>query len=334
MVDLSALPDPGEQELINGFAVNKNYLQAIAGFLEHTYGDGTDMYRGIASALAKHKPYTKIQRASQIPVDDVKRFLLLAWASEIQLHLPTLIGQETTVSFSNAWAPVHAYYSVFGALQAWFAANGMAGVNDDHTATLRTISSMIEKRDLLPPPWNLLATGCATRGERAYLNNCGEDCSSNVEGLSIPLPGADPSFWSRYGTWLRSTRRARLQRKEDEWKQKNGRTKISVKVRDHYAATLHPTSMFDCFWRMRIKSNYGKIDSYLTTHITDGDHALFNRGLCTTTRATVCLLELLVMQRVGRAKFKETASEFLRQDASQLSQRTLGRRMDAYGLSD
>ena len=39
------------------------------------------------------------------------------------------------LGFANAWAPVHAYYAVFGALQAWFAANGMSGTANDHTAT-------------------------------------------------------------------------------------------------------------------------------------------------------------------------------------------------------
>jgi len=37
------------------------------------------------------------------------------------------MGQRAVIGFANAWAPVHAYYTAFGLLQAWFAANGMSG---------------------------------------------------------------------------------------------------------------------------------------------------------------------------------------------------------------
>ena len=90
------------------------------------------------------------------------------------------------LGFANAWAPVHAYYAVFGALQAWFAANGMSGTANDHTATLKTIASQIEQRDLFPEPWNLLAVGCPMRDEKIHLNDRGRDCTSHIEVLTIP----------------------------------------------------------------------------------------------------------------------------------------------------
>ena len=40
------------------------------------------------------------------------------------------------------------------------------------------------------------------------------------------------------------------------------------------AQSVAPTSIFDCFWRMRIKSNYGTIDPYLVDHISESDHEI------------------------------------------------------------
>jgi hypothetical protein len=325
-------PSGAEEDLVRRFTVNRNYLQAIAGFLTHRYGERERLYAGLRSTLDAMPQIHKINRVD-LDLADVKRFLTLAWSSEIQLHLPAIMDHSEMLPFANTWAPVHAYYAVYGAMQAWFAANGMTGVADDHTATLRTIASHIEKRDLLPEPWNVLAVGCPMRGDRVYLNDRGADCASDVEVLSTPIPfGEDPMFWPRLGTWLRSTRAARLTAREEQWKKTHRRTRISSKERTRVAAAVAPTSLFDCLWRLRIKSNYGTIDPYLVTYISETDHMLFNRSLSILTRATVSVLELLSTRRIGRPQFATLARDFIAQDGHGLSGRLLRARLDAYGL--
>ena len=326
-------PTAKEEELTRRFTVNKNYLQAIALFLTRTYGRGAAMFGGLHAAVSARRQYHRIQRA-QMPLGDVRKYLTLGWASEIQLNLPAAVGNETVVAYANAWAPVHAYYAVFGLLQAWFAANGLSGTTGDHTAALKTISKMIEQRDLFPEPWNLLAIGCPMRGERLYVNEpTGVNCAGKVEVLSIPTPlGPDPDFWPRYGTWLRSTRRARLEAREEKVKKAKGWKRISPKARTEIASSIAPTSLFDCFWRLRIKSNYGNIDAYLVSRIYESDHVAFNRALRITTAATLGLLELYVMQRIGRPDFQTLAKDFITQDGLGLTGETVQRRLSEFGL--
>jgi hypothetical protein len=327
------LPTDEEEELLRRFTVNRHYLQAIAGFVTGTYGYRDQLYSGLKTTLGSYPPYTRINRATA-DIGEVRRFLTLAWTSEIQLHLPALMGNTAMLGFANAWAPVHAYYAVFGALQAWFAANGMSGTANDHTATLKTIASQIEQRDLFPEPWNLLAVGCPMRDEKIHLNERGRDCTSHIEVLTIPAPfGVDPEFWPRLGTWLRSTRAARLTAREEQWKKRHNKKRIAPTERTKIAASLAPTSLFDCFWRMRIKSNYGTIDPYLVSMISEDDHSIFNSSLCTVTRATLALLELYVLRRIGKAKFEKIATEFVKQDSHSLTTRTLQARLSAYGIS-
>lgn len=83
---------------------------------------------------------------------------------------------------------------------------------------------------------------------------------------------------------------------------------------------------------MRIKSNYGTIDPYLVARITASDHETFNRALCLVTRATLGLLELYVLRRIGKDQFAQIASEFIRQDGADLSKDTLRPRLHAFGL--
>jgi hypothetical protein len=244
------------------------------------------------------------------------------------------MDNASMLGFANTWAPVHAYYAIYGTLQGWFAANGMTGVANDHTATLRTISKQIEQRDLFPEPWNLLAVGCPMRKERKHVNDHGHDCTRHIEVLSNPVPlGQDPDFWPRMGTWLRSTRQARLTAREEQWKRKEKKQRISPTERTKIAETVAPTSIFDCFWRMRIKSNYGDVDPYLVEHISESDHEIYNRSMCTVTRATVALIELYTLRRIGKRNFATLATDFVAQDRNQLTAKMLRARLGAYGIS-
>lgn len=327
------LPTDEEQDLLRRFTVNRNYLQAAAGFVTTSYGRREKLYEGLRATIEAMPVFQRIQRGA-VDLEQLRRFLTLAWTSEIQLHLPAIMGNDSMLAFANTWAPVHAYYAVYGMLQAWFAANRMTGVADDHTATLRTVSKQIEQRDLFPEPWNLLAIGCPMRKERSHLNDHGHDCTRHIEVLSVPVVlGEDPDFWPRMGTWLRSTREARLTAREEQWKRKEKKQRIAKAERTKIAQSVAPTSIFDCFWRMRIRSNYGTVDPYLVNHISESDHAIYNRSLCTVTRATVALLELYIMRKIGKPEFSKIASDFVAQDRHNLSAKMLQARLVAYGLA-
>lgn len=173
----------------------------------------------------------------------------------------------------------------------------------------------------------MLAIGCATRGERAYLNvPLGADVAGNVETLANPRL---EEFWPRYGTWLRSTRRARLEAREAEWKKKNGKKRVSPAFREQAARNLYPTSFFDCLWRLRIRSNYKTVEPYLVRFVSDGYARRFHQALTVCTGATLLLLELYTARAIGGTAFAEIASEFQRADPHGLTSSTLGLRLAA-----
>ncbi len=329
------LPTDTELELANRFTVNKNYLQSLAGFIEHEYRADDGLNRGLARGLREHRAFQRIRGDKQADVVEVERWLTLGWASEVQLHLPATMGIDAMIGFSNAWAPVHAYYAVYGVLQAWFAANGMAGLTNDHTGTLKTIGVQLRDRELLPPPWGLLAEGCPMRGEKLHLNApTGADCEAHVEALATPPNGLDPLFWARYSMWLRTSRKARLVKRESEWKADNARKQIPAKQRTKFADSLGPTSLFDCLWRLRIRSNYGSVEPFLVPTISEADHIIFSRSLRVVTHCTVALLEQCVARRIGRAEFGTIAAGFVDRDRSGLTDNLLARRLTVIASPD
>ena len=324
-------PSAEEEDLLRRFTVNRNYLQSTRLFLEDRYGGGNSLYRGLQQEIHSRPAWQRMNRGTA-DLERVRQFLFLGWTSEIQLYLPAIMGTSAIIGYSNTWAPVHAYYAVFGALQAWFAANRLHGVADDHTATLRTISNMIEQRDLFPPPWCLLATGCPMRGEKTHLNvPPGVVCTTHFEVLTIPVPFEEPrDFWPRYGTWLRSTRAARLQAREESWKKEHKLKRVSPAARTQIASSVAPTSFFDLLWRLRIKSNYGTIDPYLVSSISENDHRTFYGGLVTATRATMALLELYIARKIGKQDYLQLADDFVTSDSKGISRDTLQARLEAF----
>lgn len=328
------LPSDVEEDLHRRFTVNRHYLQALRQFLETTYGKGPHLHTTLRASVESRKSWQGIQGKADADVENVRRFLMLGWTSEAQLQMPSTLGDGAPIGHFNAWAPVQAYYATYGIMQAWFAANGISGLTDDHTAALKTISAMIRDRKPFPEPWNLLAVGCPMREERLYVNEPpGFDCAASIELLTVPTPLDSPAeFWPRFGTWLRATRRARLLRREEDWKKKNGKERVSPRARTMFAKSLAPTSFFDCLWRMRVRANYGSADQFISSYIPETEHHLFHWSLRETVDATAGVLELYVARKVGRKAFASIAGEFIRNDGAGAVSKTLRTRLTAYGL--
>ena len=147
---------------------------------------------------------------------------------------------------------------------------------------------MIRERNLFPGPWGLLAVGCPMRGDQLHLNEPPEhDCTGHVKLLTIPYHADRPDeFWLRQGAWLRSTRKARLVRREEQLEARERQRTISPKARTAIANGLAPTSFFDCLWRMRIRANYGSADPFVTAYISESEHRQFHAVLTSCVDAT------------------------------------------------
>jgi hypothetical protein len=143
-------PSEEEEERARRFQVHKQYLRAVAEFLEGRYANdpGMRLPAGVLAAQRTLRGYQRIQRHPPRRGDEIRRYLGISWASEVQLRM-ALRSERSLLRYSNVWAPVHAYYAVYMGMQAWFASMNLSGIVDDHSASLRTVSAQNSSRELL-----------------------------------------------------------------------------------------------------------------------------------------------------------------------------------------
>ena len=161
-----------ELEHQKSFQVLKNYVCAAIDCISDVHGslDPASLLEAQRSLPA----YTRIRRRELPDHTALRQALILSWASRLQLGLAELADQDAVIAYANAWAPVHAYYSVYGAVRAWSIAQGQP--LNDHAAALKTISQAAAVRRTLPQPW---CVGCVAPLSQTPRDNAetGADCS-------------------------------------------------------------------------------------------------------------------------------------------------------------
>jgi hypothetical protein len=300
-------PSDEEEERSKRFTVHRNYLGSIELFLAAVYGTGDAQAQALVAAQRALPAFGRIQRRPLAGNDELRRFLAISWASEVQLRLAGLTG-DALIRYSNPWAAVKAYYAVYMSIHAWLCAIGMGGQIDDHTKTLRTVASQLIDRGLLPHPWNVTCTGCPELGERRInAIPAGANVNDHFESLASPTL---EDFYPRLAKMLETTRGNRLQRNRREWLAQNRRKAMRAAEKRTLAGNLHATSVFDYLWRLRIRSNYGDVSAFLMSGLDDRTHGAFHSGLVTLTSATRLLIQSLMVARIGPEVYVDALAEF------------------------
>lgn len=302
------LPTAEEDARSRRFTVHKNYLGSLTLLLELLYGRDEAFLGGLLQAQRQLPSFQRLARREVESESELRRLLRIAWASELQLRLGTY-GGGAFLRYSNAWAPVQAYYAVYMSAHAWLITIGMGGLTNDHTRTLRTIVSHAIRRGLFPHPWTVTCGGCPELGERRIEGlTTHADADQHVELLATPTTA---DVYPRLAKMLETTRDLRLQRLRREWLRTNKRQRMPAAAKRAAGERLHHTTLFDYLWRLRIRANYGDVSAFLMSGVDDRDHETFHRGLVRMTEATCLLLESAIVQRIGRAPYSSAVNEFL-----------------------
>lgn len=307
-IGIIAFPKEGEEERAKSFAVHLYYVTSLASQLLQDYGPRDILLRNLVRTQRSLAGFNRIPARPRPHHDYISRFLRISWASELQLRLGE-IGDSAVLRYSNVWAPVHAYYAIYMSMQAWFAANAMAQLIDDHTSSLRTISNHVTQRCLFPLPWAATGYGCPQLNQMNYRGlPPSVDPNVRIEVLSRPSPD---TFWLRYCKLLKTTRERRLDRNFRIWKQKNHRKAMKEAEKLEVSRKLVDTTLFDFFWRLRIRSQYQDVGSFLTWNVSQQDHIEFRTALITIVDATCTLFESLITKAGAGTVRDNVAGEFL-----------------------
>ena len=316
LVSESAPISPDEVDRTRRFQVHHFYVVGIAEYLSVTYGQSVDeTIAGLLKAQKFLPAFGKIQTRRDIDEHRLSQFLTLAWGSELQLRLSGL-QDSSVLRYSNAWAPVHAYYAVFMSAQAWFAAMNFVEMVDNHTGSLNLLSNQVTQRAIFPSPWNVTCAGCPDLHTTAFSGHPdGSRIAEKVEPLSRPTFDA---FWPRFGMLLHTTRDRRLKRNFGEWKRQRNRKRLHRCDKERIAQKLPATTLFDFFWRLRVRANYRDVRAFLMSSVEDSWHDEFYQCVLLTTECTCTLLQCLIASYVGKTEMDRLMREFVRAHKSDL----------------
>lgn len=299
-------PDP---EFAETFRAYRNYVEDLAGCIGGQFGVATSLVCGVHDAVLSHPP---VARVSRRPLSDERRQATKAalqktwgWLHRMSAEIedPYPLDEE-----ANAWLPVMSYYAVFHALLAYAAASGQA-VPRDHTATRRLAAKEV-KRGVFPYPWSAWCEGCPQTGKVSFGGGLLPD--EPVHVLSNPDPATSEA---RLAMFLRTTRQKELEQRFAEERHKKitpgrSRRNLSKQVKEHLATSMAPTTVFNLFWRMRVKANYEDADVFVLGAEHELDARRFGAGLVIVTDTTVAALEALIAAYVGPRELAIMANSY------------------------
>lgn len=301
-------PTAEEEERSRRFQVHKNYLLGLSQHLQERYGEGLDdASRGLVEELRRQRGYGRIQCTS-IDRKACGTALSLSWTGLIQLELASWSQVRFDLAYTNAWAPVHAYYAVHGAARAWLTAQGQTTTS--HAATLKAIGSEVQGRHLYPEPWDVSCTGCCHNGSHIFQNVASQSAIADP-GLLLQAPSLD-TFWPRYLKMLETTRKQVLEQRYNDWKQQQGKKRITMAQKQQVATGVPPTTLFDFLWRLRVRSNYQDVESVLMTNVADAWHQDFHDSIRLVAHLSSLVFETLLAARIGRQAYGDAIDSFMK----------------------
>lgn len=213
----------------------------------------------------------------------------------------------------NYWAPVLAYYALHGIGLAAISALGMDLPKDNHRKFRAVISNNFVKA-LLPPPLNITCKGNVLTNDKISFENIDKDPENIVKTHPWQsLSNSDPC--DLIAKALLTTRKAELEirfareRKRDVKKGHKSRN-LKMAEKENIANRLHPTTVIDFFYRMRIRSNYDDPEMYIYGQPDPkvaAEH--FNKYL-KLTRCLAKLFEQIIERKIGHKQWKILNDEF------------------------
>ncbi len=262
----------------------------------------------------------KIVKNSNYDDEKLKKLLFNAWSTEFALRTAGSNQDLDFKKFSLHWCFPQAYYSVFLTTTAYYLIKNIT-LGHNHNGLLKEFAQQI-KRDWYPNSMSFFCSG--TYNNYDYTNIC--SCVSK-----------NPLSYSKYdentsdmqvAQFLKSTRDILIEKKRKEKQSqkhailtKNGKTKKSYNKQDWVEVSKNQwdTTILDLLYRLRIKSNYEEIDTFIEA---DYDVSNIIEQLKEIVYNMNFVSECFISKAIGFEKYKLIVESFpAKAENSQIVQR-------------
>lgn len=257
--------------------------------------------------------FHKLNRVRIYP-NELQEPLLRGWFTLKAMESLPLDEHTELAMTANFWLPVQAYYAVHGVGLATLTAMGSDSPNDHRAFRSQVANQIVTK--LLPYPFNMAVSGDPFRPSintlqiENFKGNISEVIS--ISNLSNPLYDKGELLVAKS---LLTTRKHALQdllKKARSKKVSPGRRRRNLPdhERQEIEKNLHPTTVFDFLYRIRVRSNYDDPEMYIYGQ-TDKDTAVLHyNNLVTMTKSLMACLEEIIQRKIGKENLEALWSNF------------------------
>ena len=267
-----------------------HYMKSIELFIKQ------QSYSKLTDKIVSSHSFKCVTVKPGIDYDRIGELLRNAWFTEQQIKVA---HNNECYEYSNHWIPIQMYYSCYLLIRCIEIAKQRSG-NGEHSSSLKFIANYIrDTSDMFPEPWNII---CKNNGSKFdYINMSNDIIVDPVCTLANPNY---TDFYSSYSLFLRTTSKKIIEKKICDWKSKNRVNRIPSVEKLKIMENNGLTSIFNCMYRMRLRSNYEDADAFISTIDMPEMAKGFSESILELTSKSLMLLELIICRHISKSKYR------------------------------
>jgi len=291
------------------FLTFHHYIRNIAQFLKAEYGlEPLERYGHVYATTSELTDSVEGRRIAELGI--VRRYLKGGLTNLVCLQREA--DADHFFEEKNAWTPVQGWYAVHSLMCA-LAPYLSPGRKVDHARSCSNARQLICDRGLLPYPWSASMTGSFEGAKRIDTPSGFRRDPVPISNLSAPTISG---FEDAYALFLATTLKVRAERVMADIRRKpeKGRVRknISASRKREFFRKAGPVTLFDALYRLRIRANYGNLDTFVEGCESASEAQAFARALHVVTDATVAALEAVLVAYAGAELLASTLKSMQR----------------------
>lgn len=258
--------------------------------------------------------FKDLQRSKKIDFGQLKQSLYRGWLTLKALKLLPVSDYPELATTANFWAPVQAYYAAHGLGMAALVALG-DNPPQNHRSFRAAATNQIVNR-LLPYPFNIRCKGNPSekKGVAVAFENCSVDVAKvrKTSSLENPFYSNQEALIAKALMTTRNRLLAEMFNDARRKKIKKGkiRRNLPSSEKTQIAGKLHPTSIFDFLYRIRVRSNYDDPEMYIYGQGDEATAQNHYRNLLSLTGSLAAVLERIIEKQSGARLFQQLKDDF------------------------
>lgn len=273
-----------------------NYVKAWVINFENTFGAGSFGVDGLLDNMKSSSKIINLRKDARCTNEVRGHYLRGKFTLLLMSELPTNDHPELSIS-ANMWLPVQAYYAINGVGLSLLAI--LKQKPKDHRAFLSCFANIISQ--FLPSPLSACCNGgpCSSSFTFTKINTSYPEVARQSNIANPEYSSGDHFIGKSLSTTRDKTIGDLFDKARHKQTKRGNRRNLNSAEKTSICQGLHPTTICDFLYRMRVRSNYENPDMYLFATENVQDAASHYMELLYLTNMLVVGLDCIIERKIG-----------------------------------